>query len=156
VWHSCKVTRSRVAVSAFGIAGPGTKMAGAHEWNACVARQSAVARFRACAERPLHLKGPAGKERPLAVYFLHGLCLEVCHEVPDSEAVLDRLLLDLSCVPSGPSSSKPDLRLSVYLQSDGIGHLVPTARELFRADGFRGLEHGDDFYVTDGTSLLHL
>ena len=33
----------------------------------------------------------------------------------------------------------------------------PTAaREVFRADGFSALESGDDFYLTDGSSLLHL
>jgi hypothetical protein len=30
------------------------------------------------------------------------------------------------------------------------------AREVFQAEGFRGLACGDDFYLTDGTSLLHL
>ena len=30
------------------------------------------------------------------------------------------------------------------------------AREIFRAEGFCGLEQGDDFYLTDGASLLHL
>jgi hypothetical protein len=30
------------------------------------------------------------------------------------------------------------------------------AREVFRAEGLCGLEHGDDFYLTEGTSLLHL
>jgi hypothetical protein len=30
------------------------------------------------------------------------------------------------------------------------------AREVFRAEGLCGLEHGDNFYLTEGTSLLHL
>ena len=36
-------------------------------------------------------------------------------------------------------------------------HDLPVhAREVFRAEGLCGLEHGDDFYLTEGTSLLHL
>jgi hypothetical protein len=91
----------------------------------------------------------------MVLYILHGLCLEIRHEVSETEAVLDQLLLDLSCVRSRASTTKPELHLFVSAHSNGVC-LPPTAREIFRAEGFHGLEHGDDFYLTDGTSLLHL
>ncbi len=37
-----------------------------------------------------------------------------------------------------------------------ISHLPSTAREVLRGDGFRGLQDGDEFYLTDGASVLRL
>ncbi len=91
----------------------------------------------------------------MAFYTLHNLCLEVCQELPETEALVDELLLDRSCFRTQASGTPTDRRLSVCAHSNGIS-LPPLAREIFRADGFHGLEHGDDVYVTDGDSLLHL
>jgi hypothetical protein len=91
----------------------------------------------------------------MTLYTLYDLCLEVSQEVSDTEAVLDQLLLDLSCVRLRSAAREPDLRLSVYRHTTRRW-LPPMARETFRAEGFCGLEHGDDFYLTDGASLLHL
>jgi hypothetical protein len=91
----------------------------------------------------------------MTVYTLYDLSLEVSQEVSDTEAVLDHLLLDLSCVRTQVATREPDLRLSVYRHTSKCW-LPPLAREIFRAEGFCGLEHGDDFYLTDGASLLHL
>ena len=49
----------------------------------------------------------------------------------------------------------PTLRLAVRLHTGALR--VPSrARLVFRAEGFCGLELGDEFYLTDGASLLHL
>jgi hypothetical protein len=91
----------------------------------------------------------------MTLYTLYDLCLEVSQEVSDPAAILDQLLLDLSCVHTQAAVRDPDLRLSVYRHTTRRC-LPPMAREIFRAEGFCGLEHGDDFYLTDGASLLHL
>jgi hypothetical protein len=91
----------------------------------------------------------------MTLYTLYDLCLEVSQEVSDTEVVLDQLLLDLSCVRTRVAVREPDLRLSVHPHANRCW-LPPMAREIFRAEGFCGLEHGNDFYLTDGASLLHL
>ena len=67
---------------------------------------------------------------------------------------LAQLLEELSWVKV-PCPVTPSLRLSVGLRSNGL-RAPPWARELFRADGFSALVSGDDFYLTDGSSLLYL
>jgi hypothetical protein len=91
----------------------------------------------------------------VTLYTLYDLCLEISQEGSDTESVLDQLLLDLSCVRTPAARREPNLRLSVYRHANRH-RLPPVAREIFWADGFCGLEHGDDFYLTDGASLLHL
>ena len=91
----------------------------------------------------------------MALYTLYDLCLEIHQEIPETVTVLDQLLLDLSCVPTQASGRGADLCLSIRQHGTRLC-LPPLAREVFRAEGFRGLEHGDDFYLTDGASLLHL
>jgi hypothetical protein len=90
----------------------------------------------------------------MTLYTLHDLHLEVCNELSEAEVVLDKLLLDLSCVRSR-TSTKPDMCLSICPHSKSVC-LPPAARQIFQADGFHGLEHCDGFYLTDGASLLHL
>lgn len=91
----------------------------------------------------------------MAFYTLHDLGLEVHQEVTDTAAGLDQLLQDLSCVRTQAVGRAPDLRLTVRRQGPAPG-VPPRARQVFQAEGFWGLEHDDAFYLTDGTSLLHL
>jgi hypothetical protein len=69
-------------------------------------------------------------------------------------AHLEQLLEDLSWVRCYHAASKPFLNLRVGLESCKV-EIPPTARELFRADGFYGMEVGEDFYLTDGSSTFH-
>jgi hypothetical protein len=87
--------------------------------------------------------------------MLHELHLEVEQEPADAASVLDELLLDLSCVPAGTPEQAGALRLTVQQQEPGRCP-PPWAREVFRADGFTGLEEADDFYLSDGASFMHL
>jgi hypothetical protein len=52
-------------------------------------------------------------------------------------------------------AGEPSLSLSIRPRN-GEPNFPATAREVLNADGFRGLENGSDFYLTDGASLLHL
>jgi hypothetical protein len=91
----------------------------------------------------------------MALYLLHDLTLEVRQEGHENGDDLPLLLQDLSFTSTPGPVKKPSLHLSVCLSGDGDG--VPRrAREVFRADGFRGLDAGEDFYLTDGSSLFHL
>ncbi len=52
-------------------------------------------------------------------------------------------------------ASPPSLRLSVCRK--GVGIDVPaSAREVLRADGYRGFEDGGDYYLIDGATCLHV
>jgi hypothetical protein len=88
-------------------------------------------------------------------YALHDLTLEVQTQGQGLEADLAQLLQDLSWVRMPATVGQPSLRLCVHWRSQRCS-VPPMAREVLRADGFCGLECGDDFYVTDGSSLLHL
>jgi hypothetical protein len=89
----------------------------------------------------------------MALYAFHDVILKVERHGQESVEDLPRLLEELSWVPCGVR--EPSLRLSISLHPNGLS-VPPAAREVFRADGFSGRESGDDFYVTDGSSLLHL
>jgi hypothetical protein len=89
-----------------------------------------------------------------AYYALDKLVLELDGEQP-WRYDLDHLLTELSWTKARRSAAKPALYLSIHSNSTGVG--VPSgAREVLRTDDFRGLESGDDFYLTDGASLFHL
>lgn len=94
----------------------------------------------------------------MAFYTFHGVTLEVnqdCNETGD----LGQLLLELSWMSTHDVVGKPSLYLSVHLNDQGL-RVPPMAREVFRANGISGvemgLEMGDDFYLTDGSSVLRL
>ena len=88
------------------------------------------------------------------LYMCHGLTLGLKLFAPDGVAHLEQLLEDLSWVRCDHAVSKPFLNLSVGLDSCKV-EIPPTARELFRADDFCGMEVDDDFYLTDGSSTFH-
>jgi hypothetical protein len=68
---------------------------------------------------------------------------------------LSQLLEDLSFVPTNRLNGEANLHLSVCLDEQSMK--VPSAgREVLQADGFRGIEIRDDFYLTDGLSLFHI
>jgi HPr Serine kinase C-terminal domain len=90
----------------------------------------------------------------MALFAFRDLTLEILHDCENTLSNLAEVLEELSWVKV-PCSVAPSLRLSVELRSNGL-RAPPWARELFRADGFSGLVSGDDFYLTDGSSLLHL
>jgi hypothetical protein len=91
----------------------------------------------------------------MAWHVFHDLTLEVQHDRPDAEAELARLLQNLSVVPTPAGARPPCLRLTVHWRVCSQG-LPVQAREVFRAQGLCGFERGDNFYLTEGTSLLHL
>jgi hypothetical protein len=91
----------------------------------------------------------------MALHIFHDVTLEVQQDRPDVGAELGWLLQNLSFVPAPALTTQPGLRLTVYRQARPPS-MPGQAREVFRAEGLCGLEHGDDFYLTEGTSLLHL
>jgi hypothetical protein len=90
----------------------------------------------------------------MAYYIFHDLTLEVKHDESYAQECLAQLLDELSWVRTDALGGKPCLRLSVNARNNGV-RVPATAREMFRADGFCGLESGKDFYLTDGASLFH-
>jgi hypothetical protein len=89
-----------------------------------------------------------------SLYALDDLVLELQSEDPSREDV-DQLLQELSWGRVKSSSCKPALFLSITRVYRRFS--VPrNAREVLHAEGFSGLEAGDDFYLTDGSSLFHL
>lgn len=91
----------------------------------------------------------------MPLFAFHDLALEVRHEGREVGEGLARILHDLSWVETPAVAGKPALGLSVRSNGDGLSP-PPAANEVLRAEGFRGLEAGDDFYLTDGASLLRL
>ena len=88
--------------------------------------------------------------------YRHVASADLTLGVEGSVPGLDELLEDLQFVSTPPERACAGaLRLVV---GPGSGRLrVPgTARERHCADGFRTLEEGDEVYVTDGESLLHV
>lgn len=87
-------------------------------------------------------------------YALGDVVLEVNSEQP-TRSDLDGLLLELSWRRLPNSICKPALHL--YVTSTNRGFSLPqNGREVFRTDGFVGVEMSDEFFLTDGSSLLHL
>jgi hypothetical protein len=91
----------------------------------------------------------------MTFYILHNLSLVLHQDDPDAAEVLEQLLYDLSWVRVDLLENAPELRLTVSPQANGIG-IPPTAHAIFRTPEFCGFAHGDDFYLTDGASLLAL
>lgn len=89
-----------------------------------------------------------------ALYALDHLVLELHSGEPRQED-LDQLLQELSWVRTQSSVCKPTLHLSVRPNNRGF-RIPRTCREVLRTDNFLGLEGGNDFYLTDGSSLFHL
>jgi hypothetical protein len=89
-----------------------------------------------------------------ALYALDHLFLEVRAHNPRRED-LDRLLQELSWVRVRSSIHRPTLFLSV--SCDCATFPIPEdSREVLRTDDFLGFEAGDDYYLTDGASVLYL
>ena len=91
----------------------------------------------------------------MALYAFDDFTLEVNEEGEKIGEDLAQLFEELSWIRMPHLVAEPSLRLSVGLRSNGL-RAPPGARELFRADGFSALVSGEDFYLTDGSSLLHL
>ena len=91
----------------------------------------------------------------MALFAFQDLTLEVKHQACGAEQDLAGVLEQLSWVSIPSTGQEPILRLSVSIQQNGL-RVSPLSKEVFRADGFSALESGDDFYLTDGSSLLHL
>ena len=91
----------------------------------------------------------------MALYRSHGLTLKLrALDCETTEASIGHLLQDLSWVREEADDAEP----SICLKVSHIGRKmeVPaSARELFHADGFRGFEADDDFYLSDGSTTFH-
>jgi len=92
---------------------------------------------------------------PRVLYTWQALTLAVQYDQPHTAAELGPLLHDLSWVRTEAGGHPPELCLTVRLD-DHRRRVPPTARQVFQAEGYQGLECGDEFYLTDGASLLHL
>jgi HPr serine kinase-like protein len=88
-------------------------------------------------------------------YALHDLTVEVESEEESAGRELDRVLDSLfwqrTQAPAAPSS------LSLSIRRNGAGHEVPaSARSVLRTEDYRGFEEGEDYYLTDGATLLRV
>jgi hypothetical protein len=92
---------------------------------------------------------------PTAYYTWQGLTLAVQDAQPPLATHLEALLQDLSWVRTAPEGEHPAVSLTVH-RDDHRPHVPPTAREVWRAEGFCGLADGDACYLTDGASLVHM
>jgi hypothetical protein len=91
-------------------------------------------------------------------YAFHDLILEVRQNAAAEDTQgLQQLLHDLSW-SEGVARAEPGQRsLSLSILPHQRDPVVPdTAREVLNVEGFRGLEDGGDFYLTDGASLFRL
>jgi hypothetical protein len=82
-------------------------------------------------------------------YEFHGLTLDVAASDAEAASELERILAELSWERVERSSAPARFRFSVRIGGEGL-EVPAEARELFRADDFRALEHADDFFLTDG------
>ncbi|MCA9498682.1 MAG: hypothetical protein KC588_05750 [Nitrospira sp.] len=89
------------------------------------------------------------------LYRFHDLSLEVRQEGPATGLCLFSLLHDLSFVKLHKGKEETSLCLSIRM-SDQVVNFPGAAWEVFRMDGLCGREQGSDFYLTEGTSVLHL
>jgi hypothetical protein len=90
----------------------------------------------------------------MAYYTFHDLTLAVHTDWAELEEEVAQLLEDLSFVCTPVSVNTPSLRLS--LSRSDCGLQLPPERTVFEAEGVCGLENGEDFYLTDGASVLQL
>jgi hypothetical protein len=91
----------------------------------------------------------------MILYTGHDQILEVRGKGQVLIGALDPLLRDLSFVRTQAVVSLPTVSLAVR-RHDWRPCTPATARAVFRAHGLCGFEQGEDFYLTDGASLLHL
>jgi hypothetical protein len=92
---------------------------------------------------------------PTTSYTWHGLTLAVQDGATLLAASLEPLLSDLSWARTTPAGGQPALSLTLHPDAQRP-RIPPTAWEVWQAEGFRGLAHGDAFYLTDGASLVQL
>jgi len=88
------------------------------------------------------------------LYALNDVVLEFDSAGPGREEV-NRLLEELSWAAIRNSSRKPALYLSVRSNS-GRFRIPQNCREVLRTDDFLGFEAGDNFFLTDRSSVFHL
>src|SRR5262245_1106862 len=88
-------------------------------------------------------------------YRLQDLTLAVSLDGPETGVDLTPLLQDLSWARTHAVVGAPSVRLAIG-QRVQAPCLPPEASAVFHAEGFSGLAHAEDFYLTDGASLLHL
>src|SRR5262245_60737141 len=94
----------------------------------------------------------------MSLYSFQDLTLEVeegAEAWGEARASMAEVLQELSWARAPGPKRTPSLRVSVRLGGHG-SKVPPMAREVFRTEGFSGLEHGDDFYLTDHTSLFRV
>lgn len=89
------------------------------------------------------------------LYGFHNISLEVSQEDSVAGVELSQLLQDRLFVNIPAGDMKASLCLSIRMSDEVLGSLC-VVREIFRLDGPCGREQGTDFYLTEGTSLLHL
>lgn len=99
--------------------------------------------------------GQMGRSVETTLYRLHDLSLEVRQEELVTGVGLLRLLQDLSFVKLHEGGGKTSLCLSIRMD-DQVVSSPCVAREVFKIDGLCGRQQGNDFYLSEGTSLLHL
>jgi hypothetical protein len=91
----------------------------------------------------------------MAQYIFHELTLVVESHPPEVEAEVAPLLQDLSFVRRPVWKQCPVLSLTLRLHPQALP--VPqAARAVFQTAGLCGFATGHDFYLTEGSSLLHL
>ena len=93
--------------------------------------------------------------KPVTAYRFHELSLMVRQEAAEPGAELARTLDDLSWVRGKLHGRTPSLCLSVHQQAPPY-RAPPTASCIFQTDGFRGYEHGDEYYLTARTAQWYL
>ena len=99
----------------------------------------------------------------MTAYIFHDLTLDVEQESAEIPTGLTELLQHLSFVRTSAPLTEPSLRVSARVNAAYGGEVPRTARRMFGAadfcgveGGFSGFDGGDDFYLTDERSSFHL
>jgi hypothetical protein len=98
---------------------------------------------------------PMRRSGETTLFRFHDLSLEVLQEEPVTGLGLSHLLRDLSFENCYAGETNTALRLSIHMSDQAVSSPC-AAREVFQIDGLCGRKQGNDFYLTEGTSLLHL
>jgi hypothetical protein len=93
--------------------------------------------------------------KPVTAYRFHELSLMVRQEAAESSVELARTLDDLCWVRGKFHGQTPSLRLSVHQQAPPY-RAPSTVSPTLQTDGFRGYEHGDEYYLTARTAQWYL
>jgi hypothetical protein len=88
-------------------------------------------------------------------YACHGMTLEVEQDGKGEGPVLERFLDGLWWIRAADGRGEPRLRLRVSLCDRGL-RAPRGAQPMSGLKGFQGLAVGHEFYLTDGSSLLHV